>query len=125
MGPCLAVEGGTTREVFEAYVEHVLVPPQAGAGDGDGQPLFLQGREGQGANRGEGRCELIYLPPYSLDLNPIEESLAKVKASIRKFELRTREALVEAMGRSLDALTARDTRGFFEHCSYQVAGQLL
>ena len=67
----------------------------------------------------------MYLPPYSPDLNPIEEAFAKVKASLRKFEARTREALVEAMGRALDGVTARDARGFFEHCGYRVAGQLL
>jgi hypothetical protein len=45
-----------------------------------------------------------------------------VKASLKKFEARTREALVEAMGRALDAVTAREANGFFEHCSYRVAG---
>ena len=55
----------------------------------------------------------------------VEEALVKVKAALRKFEVRTREALVEAMGRALDALTARDVRGYFEHCGYRVAGQFL
>ncbi len=63
----------------------------------------------------------MYLPLYSPDLNPIEEAFAKVKASLKKFEARTREALVEAMSRALDAVTARDARGFFEHCGYRVA----
>ena len=43
-------------------------------------------------------CELLYLPPYSPDLNPIEEAFSKVKGILRKAEARTREALVEAMG---------------------------
>ena len=43
-------------------------------------------------------CELLYLPPYSPDLNPIEEAFSKVKGILRKAEVRTREALVEAMG---------------------------
>jgi transposase len=64
----------------------------------------------------------VYLPPYPPDLNPIEEAFAKVKASLKKFEARTREALVEAMGRALDAVTAREAHGFFEHCGYRVAG---
>jgi len=67
----------------------------------------------------------LYLPPYSPDLNPIEKAFAKVKALLRKFEARTREALVEAMGRALDAVTAWDARGFFEHRGYRVAAQLL
>jgi transposase len=74
----------------------------------------------------EGRgCELLYLPPYSPDFNPIEEAFAKVKALLRKAGARTREALVEALGAALDAVTVRDARGFLEHCGYRRVGQLL
>ncbi len=74
----------------------------------------------------EGRgCELVYLPPYSPDLNPIEQAFSKVKGLMRKAEARTREALVEAMGWALDALTSRDARGFFGHCGYRTVDQLL
>jgi transposase len=74
----------------------------------------------------EGRgCELLYLPPYSPDLNPIEEAFAKLKTLLRKTGARTREALVEAMGRALDAVSARDARGFFGHCGYRPVGQPL
>jgi transposase len=70
-------------------------------------------------------CELLFLPPYSPDLNPIEEAFAKLKALLRRAGARTREALIEAMGRALDAVTARDARGFFEHCGYRKPAQLL
>ena len=70
-------------------------------------------------------CELLYLPPYSPDLNPIEEAFAKLKTLLRKTGARTREALVEAMGRALDAVTASDARGFFEHRGYRATAQLL
>jgi transposase len=60
-------------------------------------------------------CELIYLPAYLPDLNPIEEAFAKLKALLRKAGARTREALIEAMGRALEAVTAQDACGFFEH----------
>ena len=74
----------------------------------------------------EGRgCELMYLPPYSPDLNPIEEAFAKLKALMRKAGARTREALLDAMGRALDALTASDARGFFEHRGYRQMAQPL
>ena len=46
-------------------------------------------------------CELVYLPLYSPDLNPIEEAFSKIKDFIRKAEARTREALVEAMGAAI------------------------
>ncbi len=68
----------------------------------------------------------MYLPPYSSpDLNPIEEAFAKLKSLLRRAGARTREALVEAMGRALDAVTKSDARGFFEHCGYRPSGQLL
>ena len=69
-------------------------------------------------------CELVYLPPYSPDLNPIEEAFSKVKGlSWRRAEARTREGLLlEAMGQALDAVTIRDARGFFEHRGYHTMG---
>ena len=70
-------------------------------------------------------CELVYLPPYSPELNPIEEAFAKLKTLLRRAGARTREALIEVMGRALDAVTARDARGFFEHCGYRTSAQLL
>jgi transposase len=68
-------------------------------------------------------CELVYLPPYSPDLNPIEEAFAKVKGLMRRAEARTHEALVETMGKALGAVSARDARGFFEHGGYRAMGQ--
>jgi transposase len=74
----------------------------------------------------EGRgCELLYLPPYSPDLNPIEEAFAKVKALLRRAAARSREALVETIGAALDAITAQDAHGFFGHCGYRTPVQLL
>jgi transposase len=70
-------------------------------------------------------CELLYLPPYSPDLNPIEEAFAKVKHILRKVCARTKEALIEAMGRALGAVSARDVRGFFAHCGYRTPAQQL
>ncbi len=70
-------------------------------------------------------CELLYLPPYLPDLNPIEEAFAKIKGVLRKAEARNREALIEAIGRAISAVTAQDVRGFFEHCGYGVSVQPL
>jgi len=125
VGPCLAVEGPTTREVFEAYLGRVLAPSLR-----PGQIVVL---DNLSAHKGgmvrkivEGRgCELVYLPPYSPDLNPIEQAFAKVKGLLRRAEARTREALVEAMGLALDAVTASDARGFFGHCGYRTVVQPL
>jgi transposase len=64
-------------------------------------------------------CELNYLPPYSPDLNPIEEAFSKIKRLVRELRAPARGALVEAIGSALDGLSARDAEGFFEHCGYQ------
>jgi transposase len=65
----------------------------------------------------------MYLPPYSPDLNPIEEAFGKIKGLMRKAQARSREALLEAMGTAISALSAQDTRGFFEHCGYRAMVQ--
>jgi transposase len=60
----------------------------------------------------EGRgCKLLYLPPYSPDLNPIEEAFAKIKALMRKAEARTREALLEASATGSDGSGSRCGEG--------------
>jgi transposase len=69
-------------------------------------------------------CELFYLPAYSPDYNPIEEAFAKIKNLLRKAAVRSKEALLEAIGTALSAVTAADIRGFFEHAGYRPTGQL-
>ena len=125
MGACLAVEGPTTREVFETYLQRLLVPSLK-----PGQVVVMDNLSSHRGGRvrklieGEG-CQLLYLPPYSPDLNPIEEAFAKLKALLRKAGARTREALIEAIGWALEAVTAKDARGFFEHRGYRATAQLL
>ena len=70
-------------------------------------------------------CELLYLPSYSPDYNPIEEAFSKIKEILRRACARTREALLEALGEALSAISLRDARGFFEHAGYDPTGQLL
>jgi transposase len=123
MGPSMAVEGATTSRVFETYVERLLAPTLK-----PGQVVVM---DNLGAHRPRRvrelikarGCELIYLPPYSPDLNPIEEAFAKLKHILRKMGARTKEALIEAMGRALGAVSAQDVRGFFAHCGYRTPAQ--
>ena len=68
-------------------------------------------------------CELLYLPSYSPDFNPIGEAFSKTKGILRKAEARGRDALIEAIGQAISAVSARDLRGFFEHCGYRAAVQ--
>jgi transposase len=70
-------------------------------------------------------CEFLYLPSHFPDLNPIEEAFAKIKYLLRQASTRTKEALVEAIGVALSAVSATDARGFFEHAGYRSSGHLL
>jgi transposase len=123
MGSSLAVEGATNSDVFETYVERVLAPTLR-----KGQVVVM---DNLSAHKGERireliekrGCELLYLPPYSPDFNPIEEAFSKIKGLLRKAEARSRQTLLEAIGVAISALSAKDARGFFEHCGYRVMVQ--
>jgi transposase len=125
MGPSLAVEGATTARVFETYIEKVLSPRLR-----EGQIVVM---DNLGAHRPkrirelieQQGCELLYLPAYSPDYNPIEEAFAKIKNLLRKARARSKEALVEAIGAALSAISAAEVRGFFEHAGYRLTGHLL
>ena len=70
-------------------------------------------------------CELVYLPSYSPDFNPIEEAFSKIKGMVRQAGARTREVLVEVLSEALAAISVRDARGYFEHAGYRPRAQLL
>ena len=118
MGASMSVEGGTDAAAFEAYVEHFLAPSLE-----EGQVVVL---DGLGAHRPqrireliEARgAELLFLPSYSPDLNPIEEAFSKIKALVRKAGARLREALLEAIAQALAAVTTEDAAGWFAHAGY-------
>ena len=125
MGPSMAVEGATTSRVFETYVERLLAPALKA-----GEVVVM---DNLGAHRPKRvrelieamGCELIYPPSYSPDLNLIEEALSKIKHILRNIGARTKEALVEAMGRALAAVSTQDVRGFFVNCGYRAPAQQL
>jgi transposase len=74
--------------------------------------------EGRGAG-------LLFLASYWPDFfSPIEEAFSKLKAHLRREKARTKEALLEAIGRALDAITPEDVKGWFGHCGYAVAQSL-
>jgi transposase len=124
MGSSLAVEGATTAAVFETYVERVLAPTLS-----EGQVVVMDNLSAHKGRRirdliEQRGCELLYLPSYSPDLNPIEEAFSKMKGLLRKAEARSREALLDAIGVALSVITDQDARGFFEHCGYRTMVQL-
>jgi transposase len=125
MGPSMVVEGGTNGAVFEGYLREMLVPA-LGEGDVvvmDNLCVHKSERvremiEGAGA-------QVLYLPPYSPDFNPIEEAFSKIKNLVRKAGARVHEALVVALGEAICEVSEEDAKSFFEHCGYREAVQLL
>ena len=105
-------------EVFLVYLQQVLAPCLR-----PGDTLILdnltthkiQGISPILSDRGVG---LRYLPPYSPDLNPIEQAFAKLKAHLRQAAARTREGLQSAVASSLDSFSASDCKAFFRHAQY-------
>lgn len=115
---CLAFDGATNGATFEAYVEQCLVPAL--------RPGDVVIMDNLSSHKSAVVAELVaaagaevrYLPPYSPDLNPIEHLFSKLKAWLRAAKARTKEALIEAMGRALNAVRASDIEGWFRHCGY-------
>jgi len=112
------VNGAINRNVFEAFLEHVLVPVLR-AGDivvMDNLSSHKGSRiremiEGAGA-------ELRYLPPYSPDMNPIELVFSKIKQLLRSLACRTKDLLWGSMQSVLDRVTPSDALNCYRHAGY-------
>jgi len=118
---CMVVDGATTKDIFEAYIEQILLPT-LNAGD----IVVLDNLSAHKSQRARDLiestgAELWYLPAYSPDLNPIEKMWSKVKSILRTLKARTKEALINAIARALDQITANDANGWFESCGYRYA----
>lgn len=119
VGASMIIQGSVNALAFEAYVEHFLAPSLSA-----GQIVVLDNLSVHKGARVrqliEARgCELLFLPAYSPDCSPIEETFSKVKAFLRRVGARTHEALQEAIGQALETVTAQDALGWFAHCGYQ------
>jgi transposase len=125
MGESMCFEGATDKAAFEVYVEHFLAPTLR-----EGQVVVM---DNLGAHRPQkirelieaSGAELVFVPSYSPDLNPIEQAFSKIKNILRKLGGRTHEALLEAMEEALCKVTPADAAGWFDHCGYQVEVQYL
>jgi transposase len=117
IAPC-ALDGPMTGELFRAYVEQMLAPSLR-PGDVvvlDNLPVHKVAGVRE-AIRAVG-ASLLYLPPYSPDLNPIEPFFAKLKALLREAAARTRDVLWETIGILLDAITAAECQNYLAHSGY-------
>jgi len=113
------VDGAVNGDIFEAFVEHVLVPALR-AGDVVIMDNLSSHKRHHTRELIEGAgAELVFLPPYSPDLNPIEMVFSKIKRLLRSLACRSREALWRAMQAVLDAVTGTDAINCFRHCGYR------
>jgi transposase len=125
MGASLVVEGSTNGTVFQTYLEEVLLPTLK-----RGQIVVMdnlsahKGEKVRQLIEGKG-CELIYLPPYSPDFNPIEQAFSKLKSYLRAACARIQQALMEVIGEALSTICTSDGWGFIEHCGYRAVVQSL
>jgi transposase len=118
MGASVSIEGSSDTDSFSLYMRNVLAPRLE-----EGQIVLMDNlsvhTSGWVRELIEQRgCKLWLLPSYSPDLNPIEEAFSKVKELLRRAKARTLEALFEATAQALDAVSASDASGYFEHCGY-------
>jgi transposase len=115
------LDGPMTGEVFRAYVEQMLAPNL--------EPGDVVVLDNLAAHKVAGVAEairavgasLLYLPPYSPDLNPIEQVFAKLKALLRKAAARTRDALWDTIGRLLDEFPPAECENYLLNCGYGAA----
>ena len=113
------INGSVDADVFQTYVERVLVPQLR-----DGDIVVMDNLSPHKAGGIQESIEAIgaevwYLPPYSPDLNPIEQMWSKIKEFLRKAAARTVDALVAAIGEALKTVTDADIIGWFEYCGYR------
>ena len=112
------VDGAVNADVFESFVEQVLVP-QLRPGD----VVVMDNLSSHKRMRTrelieQAGAELWFLPPYSPDYNPIELVFAKIKQCLRSLACRTRQTLWHAMQSVLDQITPTDAANCFGHCGY-------
>ena len=112
-------DGPVDADVLGTYVERVLVP-QLRPGDILVMDNLSPHKAGgiQTAIEAAG-AEVWFLPPYSPDLNPIEQMWSKIMDFLRKAAARSVAALVAAIGQALKTITDTDIIGWFEHCGYR------
>lgn len=114
----MTVDGATDGDVFTAFVREVLAPTLT---EGDIVVLDnLSAHRSAAAHQAVAQrgARLVFLPPYSPDLNPIERCWSKLKTALRAAKARTREALEAAIKQAIATVTESDAHAWFKHCGY-------
>jgi len=109
----MTIEAATDAEIFLAYLDHVLCPTLRPGNVVVMDNLSSHKVTGVRERIEAAGAELLYLPPYSPDLNPIEKAWAKLKHLLRTAKARTAEALEQAIAELLPAITPQDAQAWF------------
>lgn len=118
LGAPAAFEGAMTSETFTAYVEQILAPTLK-RGDiviWDNVPIH-KAEDARLAIEAKG-ARVLFLPPYSPDMNPIELAFSKLKAILRKAAARSTRSLWRALRKALSCFTAQECKNFLAHAGY-------
>jgi transposase len=114
------IDGAMDKAMFQEYIVQVLCPVL--------RPNDIVVMDNLSAHKNPElikhikKCgaELLYLPPYSPDLNPIENMWSKIKQLLRGMETRAYDVLEKGIARALDAVCASDVHGWFKNCGYEL-----
>ena len=115
---CMALEGTTDTESFRAYVQAILAPTLRPGDIVVMDNLSPHKSDPTLALIRQAGAEVLFLPAYSPDLNPIEMMWSKVKSFLRGAQARTKEQLLRAIGQALAQITPQDALNWFAHCGY-------
>ena len=116
----MTIEEATDTDIFLAYLDHVLCP-QLRPGDVVVMDNLSSHKVKGVRERIEAaRAELLYLPPYSPDLNPIEKAWSKLKLLLRSAKARTKDVLDQAITDLLPQITPDNAQAWFRHSGYGV-----
>ena len=114
----LVLDRPMTGPVFRAYVEQFLAPSLQPGDVVVLDNLAVHKVDGVRQAIAAAGASLLYLPPYSPDLNPIEHLFAKLKALLRKAAARTKDQLWSTIGRLLDTCSSAECANYLDHCGY-------
>ncbi len=118
LGESLLVRGAVDRLVFEAFVERVLAPTLH-----PGQMVVLDNLSVHKSATARAHieaagCQVVFLPTYSPDFNPIEQAFAKTKQALRRIGARSWESVAAAVGEALATVTTADAQAFFTDAGF-------
>jgi transposase len=114
----MTIEGAINTEVFDLYVEHMLVPVLQ-----SGDIVLLDNVKFHYSERAISLIEaagakVLHIPAYSPDFNPIEECISKIKQVLRSLKARTKRKLYNALAKAIEKVTDQDILGWIKHCGY-------